>query len=114
MSLASLISTVVLWLYAGQSVPTKVKFYIPDSDAIDYARVVARDEGFDVSKTKIYTFDVLKNADGTHFPREGYTAIGFNANLQPQNLFAIFNATGQVIDFNSCDVFDYPNLKSFQ
>lgn len=87
--------------------------YIHMSSAIDYARRIAHDEGYDVENTNLYTFDPLSGPRGTPF-KHGYTAIGFDIDLHPRNLILINNSTGQAIDFNTCEVFDYPDLRQFQ
>jgi hypothetical protein len=83
------------------------------SDAIDVARMIARDEGYDVTKTTVYYFQELTNSEGKPF-LPGYTSIGFDINGNARNLISINNSTGQAIDFNTCEVFDYPDLKPFQ
>jgi hypothetical protein len=97
-------------LYSQQRPPI---VFIPTSDAIDLARLIAHDEGYDVTKTSIYFFDLLTSTEGKPFI-EGYTAVGFYINGNPRNLIVINNKTGQALDFNTCEVFDYPDLKSFQ
>ena len=90
-----------------------VTVHIATSDAIDFARMIARDEGYDVKKTTVYTFDLLSGPGGQPF-HQGYTAIGFDINGDPRNLIVINNNTGQAIDYNTCEIFDYPDLKPFQ
>jgi hypothetical protein len=87
--------------------------HITTSDAIDFARMIARDEGYDVTKTSVYSFDLLTGSGGKPF-LQGYTAIGFDITGNPRNLLTINNSTGQVIDYNTCEIFEYPDLKPFQ
>ncbi len=86
---------------------------IPTSDAVDLARRVAHDEGYDVAKTSVYYFQQLTGPAGAPF-LEGYTSIGFYIDGNARNLIVINNRTGQAMDFNTCEVFDYPDLKPFQ
>jgi hypothetical protein len=103
LSLASLIAT-------QQQAP---EIRITTSDAIDLARVIAQDEGYDVSQSTVYSFDLLTSSKGTALLK-GYTSIGFNINGNPRNLIVISNSTGQSLDYNTCEVFEYPDLRGFQ
>jgi hypothetical protein len=85
---------------------------IPTSDAVDVARLIARAEGYDVSRTDIYSFEQLTNS-GKPF-HQGYVAIGFNINGNARNLILINARTGQAIDYNTCEIFDFPSLRPFQ
>lgn len=107
--ITTLIAALLLPLAQGQTVTV----HITTSDAIDFARMIARDEGYDVTKTSVYSFDVLSGSGGQPF-LQGYTTISFDINANPRNLIAINNSTGQAIDYNTCEVFDYPDLKPFQ
>jgi len=104
-----LIAFLLLPLAKGQTVIV----HITTSDAIDFARMIARDEGYDVAKTSIYSFDLLSASGGKPFLK-GYTTVSFDINANPRNLIAISNSTGQAVDYNTCEVFDYPDLKPFQ
>jgi len=75
--------------------------------------MIARDEGYDVTNTSVYSFDLLTGSGGQPF-LPGYTVVGFDINGSARNLIAISNGTGQAIDFNTCEIFDYPDLKPFQ
>lgn len=103
--------TVLLLLPLAQS--QSVIVHITTSDAIDFARMIARDEGYDVTKTSIYSFDLLTGSGGKPF-LEGYTTISFDITGNPRNLMTINNSTGQAIDYNTCEIFEYPDLKPFQ
>ena len=87
--------------------------HITTSDAIDFARTIAHDEGYDVAKRTVYSFDLLTGSGGGPF-LQGYTTIGFDINGNPRNLITINNSTGQAMDYNTCEVFEYPDLKPFQ
>jgi hypothetical protein len=86
---------------------------ITTSDAIDLARAIARDEGYDVTKNSIYSFELLAGKEGKPFLQD-YTSIGFDINGRHRNLLVINNTTGQVADYNTCEIFDYPNVLKFQ
>jgi hypothetical protein len=86
---------------------------IPTSDAVDLSRMIARDEGYDVTKTTVYYFELLTSSEGKPFV-QGYTSMAFNINGNPRNLIVISNSTGQAIDYNTCEIFDYPDLRPFQ
>ena len=102
-----------LTLLLFSTMQTQSIVHIETSSAIDYARMIARDEGYEVSRTSLYTFDLLTGSDGKPF-HPGFTAIGFFVDVRPANLILVSNVTGQAIDFNTCEVFDYPDLKPFQ
>ena len=109
-----LVLVVLMFHFLSQQADnTSVAMHITTSDAVDIARTIARDEGYDVTKTSTYWFDALTTSDGKPF-LQGYTSIGFNINSQPRNLISINEKTGQTIDPNTCEVFDYPDLRSFQ
>jgi hypothetical protein len=44
----------------------------------------------------------------------GYTVIGFYINGRIANTIAVSRETGQAMDMNGCEIFDYPDLRSFQ
>lgn len=113
MSVAAFIATLLTLVMLPLDNSRPVLVHITTSDAIDLARKIARDEGYDVTKTNIYSFDLLITPEGKPF-LEGYTSIGFDINGNPRNLIAISDKTGQAIDYNTCEIFDYPDLISFQ
>ena len=85
--------------------------HIETSDMVDVARTIAHDEGFDVSNHDVYTFEVGSSPDNMVL---GYTAIAFFINGSIANTIIISKTTGQAMDMNGCEIFDYPDLKSFQ
>ncbi len=87
--------------------------HVTTSDAVDFARMIARDEGYDVRDTKVYYFDLLQTQNGKPL-LTGYTSIGFYINGNIRSSISISETTGQAVDMNSCEVFDYPDLKPFQ
>jgi hypothetical protein len=109
--LGYLLTFLAMFPHAAQT--EKIIVHITSSDAIDFARMIARDEGYDVTKTSIYSFDLLTGPGGKPF-LEGYTTISFDIAGNPRNLITINNSTGQAIDYNTCEVFDYPDLRQFQ
>jgi hypothetical protein len=44
----------------------------------------------------------------------GYTSIGFYINGNIRSSISISDTTGQAIDLNTCEIFDYPELGPFQ
>jgi hypothetical protein len=113
MPIVKIIGTLLALLMLLVAQSQTVIVHIPTSDAVDLARMIARDEGYDVTKTAVYSFDLLTTSGGKPFHR-GYTSIGFDINGNPRNLIAISDSTGQAIDYNTCEVFDYPELRPFQ
>ena len=111
MPIVSIISLVLL-LFAVPPDPSVV-VHIPTSDAVDLARMIAKDEGYDVGDTKVYYFDLLITRDGQPLLK-GYTSLGFYINGNIRSTISISETTGQAVDMNSCEVFDYPDLKPFQ
>ena len=107
----TLLALLMLPVAQGQSKPVMV--HITTSDAVDLARKIARNEGYDVTKTNVYSFDLLTSSGGKPF-QQGYTAIGFDINGNPRNLILISDTTGQMIDYNTCEIFNYPDLRPFQ
>jgi hypothetical protein len=108
-----MISILIPLLVPSPQHAQSVIVHITTSDAIDYARKIARDEGFDVTKTNIYSFDQISASEGKPFV-EGYTTVSFDINASPENVIVISNSTGQAIDYNTCEIFDYPDLRPFQ
>lgn len=109
-----IVSSILLALFLLSSPQTeRIIVHIPTSDAIDFARMIARDEGYDVRDTKVYYFDLLMTQDGKPL-LQGYTSIGFDINGYHRNTISINDRTGQAIDMFSCEVFDYPDLRPFQ
>ena len=104
----SIVHSVLLALLAAAPQGQPAMVHIRTSDAIDLARMIARNEGYDVRKTTVYSFDLLTNF------HQNYATIGFTINGKHRNLIAINNSTGQAIDYNTCEIFDYPDLRPFQ
>ncbi len=113
MPVAEIICTLLTLLMLPAAQCQTVRVHITTSDAIDLARIIARDEGYDVTKTKVYSFDLLTAPSGRPF-QQGYTSIGFDISGNPRNLILISDTTGQAIDYNTCKIFDYSNLKPFE
>jgi hypothetical protein len=87
--------------------------HITTSDAIDLAKIIARDEGYDVTNTRVYYFDLLITSKRKPL-LQGYTSIGFYINGNIRSTVSINNGTGQSIDYNTCEVFEYSDVKPFQ
>ena len=84
---------------------------LPTSDLIDYARLIARDSGYDVADTRVYGFSINTPHDSLV---PGYTTIQFIEHEHVIKVIMVNNRTGQAIEFNLCEIFDYPNLKPWQ
>ncbi len=112
MSLVSILGVFsVLLLSVSESGAAIV--HIPTSKAISLARMVARNEGYDVGNDKVYSFELLTTADGKPL-LPGYTSIGFYINGNIRSSISINETTGQAIDMNSCEIFDFPDMRPFQ
>jgi hypothetical protein len=112
---AKLLGAVMLNCLVPEPPATEVR--ISTEDAVKIARLIARDEGYDLDgdirdpatgQKIIYWFDSL---DGL---LEGYTSIGFFINSHIRSGISISNTTGQTLDETTCQVFDYPDLRPFQ
>jgi hypothetical protein len=99
-----------LFLSAPQT--KHVVVHITTSDAVEFAQMVARDDGYDIKNDKVYFFDSL-DANGKYLLR-GYTSIGFYIKGNIRSSISISETTGQAVDMNSCEIFDYPDLTPFQ
>jgi hypothetical protein len=97
-------------LAAGEA--PKIVIHVTTSDAVKVAQMIAKDEGYDIKNDRLYYFDLLES-QGQPLLR-GYTSVGFYINGNIRSTLSISETTGQVIDMNSCEVFDYPDLRSFQ
>jgi hypothetical protein len=89
-----------------------VQVYIPTSRAIEVARRVARDLGFDIADPEYY-FDLMLTKDGRP-PVEGYVWVGFFGHDNLIETFAISENTGQVVEPAACQVFEFSNLVPLQ
>lgn len=106
-------SIFLLFLMFAASQAQSVIVHITTSDAVDLARMIASDEGYDIQNTEVYYFDSLKTRDGKPLLK-GYTSVGFYIRGNIRSSISISETTGQAFDMNSCEVFDYPDLKPFQ
>ena len=109
-----MLTIVGLVLLLGTQVPAKeVKGFIPTSDAIDTARMVARGLGYSLADRTKYYFDLLPGPKGEPlFP--GYVTVGFYWNSDTVNAISINEKTGQVFDINMCTWFDFPSIQRFE
>jgi hypothetical protein len=107
-TLLGLLATAVALAPLNVTAQPQSLVHIETSSAIDYARLIARHQGYDVSNTRLYTFDQLD------FKIAEYIAIDFRIEIHPGNLILISQSTGQAIDFNGCEIFAYPDLMPFQ
>ena len=104
-------SIVLTLLLLGAPQSRDVVVHVPTSEALKVAQIIARNEGYDVKNEKLYFFDSLDTQGGL---LEGYTSIGFYINGNIRSTISISETTGQALDMNSCEIFDYPELRSFQ
>lgn len=106
------LNMLVAWSVLAEAASPRIIVHIPTSDALVIAQKVARDEGYDISDTRMYFFDSL-DSGGQHLA-QGYTSMGFYINGSIRSSISINETTGQVLDTVSCELFDYPDLRSFQ
>lgn len=85
---------------------------IPTSSAVDIVRRLGRDLGFAVEE-RTYYFDLMLTQDGKP-PVPGYVSLGFFGNGNLIQEFAISADTGQIVDPRTCQLFEFPDLVSFQ
>ena len=79
------------------------------SEWIDYARAIAQGHGLDVTDTAYYQFSMLRE---TFAP--GYTTILTDENGHGGLILLVNNSTGQAIEFDTCEIFDFPELRPWQ
>jgi hypothetical protein len=60
----------------------------------------------------VYSFDSLDSAGKPLLPC--FASVGFYINGSIRSTISISTATGQSIDMNTCEVFEYPSLLPFQ
>jgi hypothetical protein len=93
-------------LFAQKSLP--IYIFIPTSEMLHIAEMVAHDEGFSLRHKSRYFFD--EPVPGPHvYP--GYYSVAFYWDGYLINDLAINEKTAQVIDVDSCHVFEYRDLK---
>ncbi len=83
------------------------------SEAIDLARKVGRDQGIDVDDRKRVTLDLLATKDGKPM-LPGYTTLGIYRDLELLSEVSINEKTGQLVDSESCAVYEYPDILYLQ
>src|SRR5258706_7198977 len=85
--------------------------HIPTSRAVWVARAIARDLGYDPDGPNIFS-DSLGSAEKPLV--QGYTSIGIYVNGHILSTISIDRVTGQTIDMFGCEVYDFPDMRSFQ
>lgn len=111
MPLNPAIALTLLLLGAPQA--ERIIINIPTSEVVRVAQTIARNEGYDLRQTKYnYYFDALGSTEKPLL--EGYTSIGFYINGNIRSTISISETTGQAFDMNSCEIFDYPELRPSQ
>jgi hypothetical protein len=83
------------------------------SEAIDLARKVGRDQGIDVDDRKRVTLDLLATKDGRPM-LPGYITFGIYRDLELLSEVSINEKTGQLVDSESCAVYEYPDILYLQ
>ncbi len=99
-------------LLLGAPPAERIIMHIPTSDALRVAQTIARHEGYDIRDTGKYYFDVLGSTEKPLL--DGYVSIGFYINGSIRSSISISETTGQAFDMDSCEIFDYPDLRPFQ
>src|SRR3954466_8927675 len=105
-------SLALILLLLGASPAEHIIMHIPTSEAIRVAQTIAKNEGYDVRNTGKYYFDVLGSTEKPLLA--GYVSIGFYINGSIRSSISISETTGQAFDMDSCEIFDYPDLRPFQ
>lgn len=100
-----------LFVYVGPK-PGELSVHIPNSTAVDYVRMIARDKGYNVNDKDLFSVDALGTEERPFL--KGYTSLAFYGNGQINIGVSINNRTGQAIDAVTCQIFDYPDLQPFQ
>lgn len=86
--------------------------HIVTSDLLQVAQAIARGEGYDIRDSDTYSFDVLDSAEKPLLPC--FASVGFYIKGSIRSTISVSTTTGQSIDMNTCEVFEYPSLLSFQ
>jgi len=108
------IATLLLGCSLGVSEPAceARQVHIVTSDLLQVAQTIARGEGYDITDSEVYSFDLLDSAGKPLLPC--FASIGFYINGSIRSTISISKATGQSVDLNTCEVFEYPSLLPFQ
>lgn len=83
------------------------------SEAVDLARKVGRDQGIHVDDHKRVTLDLLTAKDGKPM-LPGYITLGIYRDLELLIEVSINEKTGQLVDSESCAVYEYPDILYLQ
>ena len=106
-------AAIVFGLLLQVSQKNTMMVHVPTSQVVSVAQMIARDEGYDIQDQDVYYFDLLTTSDGKPLLPH-FTSIGFYINGNIRSAISINDATGQAVDATTCELFDYPDLKSFQ
>jgi hypothetical protein len=85
------------------------KMVMSTSESIDLARTVGRDQGIDVDDRRRVTLDLLVTKDGKPM-LPGYITLGIYRDLELVSEVSINEKTGQLVDSESCAVYEYPDI----
>src|SRR5579871_1339842 len=107
------IGSVLLVVFLLQAAPQngQVMAGLLTSDVIDYVRAIVRDNGYNVSETDVYQIYINQTKDTLV---RGYTTIHVLEHDHPIFLIMLSNTTGQTIEFNACQVFNYPDIRRWR
>jgi hypothetical protein len=83
------------------------------SEAVDLARKIGRDQGIDVDDRRRVTLDLLATPDGKPM-MPGYITLGIYRDLELLSEVSINEKTGQLVDSESCAVYEYPDIVYLQ
>ncbi len=90
----------------------KVIHFIPTSEVVRVSTMAARDEGYDPLRRGIFLHE-LRTAD-CKSPIQGYESISLFENGHPAQTYAIRVETGDVVEPDTCTLFQYPDLMKFR
>ena len=93
---------------AASSQQPKVTVFIPTSEVVRIATIVARDEGYNPYARGMF-LDELRTAEGKE-PQPGYASIALYRNGHIIRSYSIRNETVDVLDPDDCKIFRFPVL----
>ncbi|WP_419807619.1 hypothetical protein [Sphingomonas sp.] len=87
--------------------------FVPTSDAIRMAEIIARAQGYDLDDRRRYFFDLVRDREGKPLIA-GFTTFEFQWNGSLVSTIAIDDHSGLAVDTTSCTIYAYPALRPFQ
>src|SRR5580698_669178 len=92
---------------------TSLRLYsIPTSEEVKVASMAARDDGYNPDAEGTF-LDELRTPDGKE-PHQGYSTIGLYSNGSLIHSYSIRIETGDIVDAETCKIFEYPDLLKFK